>query len=197
MINNVQQKINKWIFPILLSLPDTEKQDYYKTRKTFVIPNELPILNYIQNNIDHNMSVCEVGCGYGQYLFILCALGYHCEGIESSRVDGLTKIQRDLSIFDSSFTNLLIHQGLYPNVMPIKRDVLLFNNIISTDSCKLETKIIQTFSKFKIVLLNSRVFTQYRETPTEREILLNTISANVKCQTSRLDDYYYRLDINN
>jgi hypothetical protein len=190
-------KINLVIKNTLLSLSGSQRLGYRKLlhiakKKEFFPTEELLIINYITNNIA-DLSICEIGCGYGQCLFALCKLGYQCEGIEYDEYNISLKIQKELEKYDSIYSNLIFYHGVYPKTQPSKHDILLINDIVSTLSNEIEDEIIQTFLNFKIVFINVRVFTKLRKNDEEKNILLNKIYRLTNILPTHIFGDYYKL----
>jgi len=158
-----------------------DNDSYYKRRvenNIFLTEREKFIIEYMINSFDKNLTICEIGTGFGQILLALSILGAKTVG---------TEVREDRYKASIFLKNRFTEEGLdaegfdpvfkrYPKYIP-KADLLLSANIVATFNVQNMDDIIDSFKNFKYVIIDTLEFGKRRDSEEERLSLLRKIES--------------------
>jgi hypothetical protein len=119
--------------------------------------------------LKNETAVFHAGIGFGQLTVALSKAGVRCVGFEGERrrSQGAKEISDAISPYEVRF-------GFYPTALSVDDEtdaVLLFTNVGAGWKPEVESAVIDTFPRFKRVILDLRLFGTTREDSADREAL--------------------------
>ncbi len=144
------------------------------------------LFDYVLAHFDRKeLQIVHAGIGIGTLLSALAVAGYAVTGVESDgpRFSAANRVRSALSVaWPAAVNRYDLVVGEFPSILdeiPLRssRKVLIFTNCGASWSKDLTARAIASFALFDDVILDTRLFGNVRDTPEERQQLIDRIEA--------------------
>ena len=144
------------------------------------------LFDYVSTHFDReSRQIVHAGIGLGTLACALSAAGYRVSGIESDapRFRAANRLRNALSAgWPAATERYDLVEGLFPGVvegthLASPKSVLIFTNFVTTWPEGFHETAIASLQAFGDVILDARLFGSIRDTPEERQALIDHIEA--------------------